>query len=138
MVVTGGVPYSIQTQEGPPLIRVTLRGFWTMDIFQAYMEECGRVIQGLMARHGRFDTLGDCNDFPVQGPDVSAAFERLKQMSNATPRNRIALFTRSALGRLQAERLVGNPHSKVFANEAAAIEWLALYERADGLARQTP
>ena len=116
--------YSIEPQDNPPLIRVTLHGFWTMEIFNAYMEDCGRAIQSLMARHGRFDTLGDCNDFPVQGPEVSAGFERLKELSNKTPQNRIALYTRSALGRMQAERLCGNPHSKVFASEEAAIAWL--------------
>jgi hypothetical protein len=129
-VIPVGMSYAIEIQESPPLIRVTLRGFWTMEIFQAYMDECGRAIQGLMARHGRFDTLGDCHDFPVQGPDVSAAFVRLKQMSDGTPQNRIALYTRSALGRIQAERLVGNAHSRVFANEAAAMEWLRIDEPA--------
>jgi hypothetical protein len=116
--------YSIDTQSNPPLLRVTLRGFWTIEIFNAYMQDCGQAIQSLVARHGRFDTLGDCNDFPVQGPDVAAGFEHLREMSTKTPYNRIALFTWSALGRIQAERLCGNPHSKVFQSREAAMAWL--------------
>lgn len=118
--------YTIEVQTDPPLLRVAMRGFWTMDTFNAYMRDCGAAMQQLVTRHGRFDTLGDCNDFPIQGPDVSAAFEHLKEMSAKTPQNRIAIVTSSALSRLQAERLVGNAHSRIFGSQAAALEWLGL------------
>lgn len=118
--------YTVKVQNDPPLIRVVMRGFWTMETFEAYMRDCGAAMQKLVARHGRFDTLGDCNDFPIQGPEVSAAFEHLKAMSDKTPQNRIAIVTSRALGRMQAERLVGNAHSRIFATEAAALEWLGL------------
>jgi hypothetical protein len=118
--------YTVEVQDDPPLVRVVMRGFWTMETFGAYMRDCGAAMQGLVARHGRFDTLSDCNDFPIQGPDVSAAFEQLKALSDKTPQNRIAIVTASALSRLQAERLVGNAHSRIFASEAAALEWLGL------------
>jgi hypothetical protein len=118
--------YSIQAQYDPPLLRVALRGFWTMETFNAYMRDCGDAIGKIVTRHGRFDTLGDCTDFAIQGPDVSAAFQHLKTMSEKTPQNRIALYSSSALSRKQAERTVGNSHSKVFSSEAAAREWLGI------------
>lgn len=118
--------FTIRTCESPPLLCITMRGFWTMPIFDRYMAECGAAIAGLMRDHGRFDTIGNCNDFPIQGPDVAAAFERLKALAAATPDNRIAIITASALGRMQALRLVGNAHSRIFATEAAARAWLGL------------
>ncbi|MBO9576257.1 MAG: hypothetical protein J7494_11005 [Sphingobium sp.] len=118
--------YTIEVQNDPPLLRVSLSGFWTMDIFNAYMRDCGTAIGALVARHGRFDTLGDCTDFQIQGPEVSAAFEHLKAKSDKTPQNRIALYSAKALSRMQAERTVGNAHSKVFSSEAAALKWLGL------------
>lgn len=120
------MPYTIDVQNDPPLIRVVMRGFWSIDTFQAYLRDCGAAIETLVARHGRFDTLGDCNDFPIQGPEVSAAFEQLKATSEKTPQNRIAIVTSSALGRMQAERIVGNAHSRIFSSEAAALQWLGL------------
>ncbi len=121
--------FSIEAQNDPPLLRVVMRGFWTMETFNAYMRACGAEIEKLVARHGRFDTLGDCNDFPIQGPEVAAAFEQLKAMSDKTPQNRIAIVSGSALSRLQAERLVGNPHSKIFPTETAALAWLGIDKR---------
>ena len=118
--------YTVEAQNDPPLLRIAMRGFWTIETFHDYVRDCGAAIQEFVARHGRFDTLGDCNHFPIQGPEVSAGFERLKEMSDKTPQNRIAIVTASALSRIQAERLVGNPHSRIFATEAAALEWLDL------------
>lgn len=69
--------------------------------------------------------LSSCDDFAIQGPDVSAAFEQLKQQAAETPQNRLAIVTSKALGRMQAERLLGNSHSKIFSTEAAALAWLA-------------
>ena len=120
--------YRIETRDDSPLLRIVMRDFWTMTTFDAYMRDCGTAIERLIARHGRFDTLGDCNDFPIQGPDVAAAFEHLGQMTDKTPQNRIAIVTGKALGRMQADRLVGNPHSKTFRTEASALEWLGYVE----------
>lgn len=118
--------FNITIQENPPLIRVVMRGFWTMETFGAYIQACGAAMQDLMARHGRFDMLSECTDFPVQGPEVSAAFERLNAMSDPTSQNRIAVVSPSALARMQAQRLLGNPQHRIFASEAAALEWLGL------------
>lgn len=116
--------YTIQISENPSLLRVALRGFWTLDTFHAFMEESGRALQGIIAVHGRFDMLSDCRDFPVQSAEVSAAFLNLKQASTEASGNRIAVYTPSALGRMQAERLLGNPDCKIFASEKDALEWL--------------
>jgi hypothetical protein len=116
--------YSVEVQNDPPLLRVVMRGFWTMETFNAYARDCGTAIQALVARHGRFDMLSDCNDFLVQGPDVAAAFEQIQALGEKAPQNRIAIVTASALSRMQAERLLGNGHSRIFASEAAALEWL--------------
>jgi hypothetical protein len=118
--------YTIEIQEDPPLLRIALSGFWTLATFNAFLEESGQAVQSLMARHGRFDMLSDCRDFSVQGPEVSAAFLDLKQASTVASGNRIAVYTPSALGRIQAERLLGNPDCKIFASETAALEWLGL------------
>lgn len=118
--------YTVQIQEDPPLLRIALRGFWTLDTFNAFFEELGQAGRSLVARHGRFDMLSDCCDFPVQGPEVSAAFLELKQASPVASGNRVAIYTPSALGRIQAERLLGNPDCKIFASETAALEWLGL------------
>ena len=116
--------YTIDVLNERPLLRITMRGFWTMETFNAYVRDCGAAIQKLVAGHGRFDMLSDCNGFPVQGPDVSAGFERLKEMGSPAPQNRIAIVSSSALSRMQAERLMGGPHSRIFASEIAALEWL--------------
>ena len=118
--------YTVQVQEGSPLLRIALRGFWSMATFSAFIEESGGAIQDIMMRHGRFDMLSDCRDFQVQGPDVSAAFLDLKTGGNVASGNRIAVFTPSALGRIQAERLLGNADCKIFASEAEALGWLGL------------
>ena len=62
----------------------------------------------------------------MKSPEVSAAFLNLKQASTVASGNRIAVYTPSALGRIQAERLLGNPDCKIFASEAEALEWLGL------------
>lgn len=117
--------YEIETFDDSPLLRIVMRGYWTMATFGDFMRDCGEAIQRLMARYGRFDMLSYCDDFAIQGPDVSAAFEQLKQQAAETPQNRLAIVTSKALGRMQAERLLGNSHSKIFSTEAAALAWLA-------------
>jgi stage II sporulation SpoAA-like protein len=117
--------YSIQASTDSTLLRIALRGFWTIATFDAFTAESGRAIHAILARHGRFDMLSDCDDFPVQGPDVSAAFQQLRDSSQEASGNRMAVYTRSALGRIQAERLLGSPDCRIFESEAAALEWLA-------------
>lgn len=99
-------------------LRVALKGFWNDAITKQYEAE----LTPIYAKMGKdFDVLVDLREFDIQTADVVSEFARIGQ-----DLRKMAIVTPSALLKRQAERATVAINSRVFADEASAIKWLAV------------
>jgi len=118
------VPYSIDFESHPPLLRLTLTGFWDQETLAAFGRDLRRAVPEFRKSHPRHATLTDASGFRVQAGDVIAGFERIKQLGRAMKAGRSAIVVSGALARMQATRAVVDDSTQVFENEAEALAWL--------------
>ncbi len=105
------------------MLRVALKGFWDETVARQYEAELAPIY----AKIGNgFDLLVDLREFDIQTANIVGGFARIGH----GPR-KMAIITPSALLKRQAERATVAVNSKVFTDEASAMEWLALKSAAE-------
>lgn len=116
--------YSIAVNGERRLIEVEISGFWTADVFESYARDLQAAIATLPpSAEGHF-TLADVSRAVIQPQQIVEAFQKF--INRGTKRSRrIALYTPTALPRLQSKRISGdNPFVQVFETKQAAERWL--------------
>lgn len=123
---TGG--YKIACEPGTGTIRISLSGFWSSEVADAFTAELYRAIDrnprpNEMRR--RLTFLVNFTDCVVQSPAMVERFQRFTNEFGAGAR-RVAIVVDSALLRMQTRRLAPFDHYRFFASEeeAAAEAWL--------------
>ena len=116
--------YDIAADQRTGLIRIAIRGFWTLadvECFAADHARCGRVI----AATGRpAQTLIDYTDSSIQSQEVVAAFQAIA-LAPKVRSHGVALFTTGSFARLQAQRVsTSRDDIRVFTDLAEAMTWL--------------
>lgn len=117
-------PFASSYDHELAAVWVTLRGRWTMDTAQAYMEAVVADIRatppGQAPRRALYDVRGsELHSRDIA--DVLAAFH-----ARVTPNmDRVAFVAASVLEGLQAKRISSGSNSRVFATPEAARAWLA-------------
>lgn len=120
------MPYSITFDADRRIIRLDLKGFWSPEIFDGFAREFQAVMRDVMRVYPRFDTYADASRFHVQRAEIAEQFRAVRLMElEHCPSARAALFFRSALARMQAQRVAGDDTTRVFDNEVEALAWLA-------------
>lgn len=116
--------FRIEYDEDSILLKLTLKGYWTMEEFKAYEAEVISVVQQINRRHKNFRILSESAEFEVQSIEIGAAFAEglgIIAKANAGP---IALVAGSILNKMQAERVFPYPNVRVFLDSDAAREWI--------------
>ena len=109
------------------LVSLTLRGFWTVDIFQQYRSRVLGALQRVKAaqpdrRPARMWV--DLRDCPVQSPDIIARLSALeKEMKPLVAK--MAVLTASQLKAVQARRVGSGDGYKVSLDVEELTTWIA-------------
>jgi len=102
--------YSISYDPDHSLIRVELRGFWSVEMVDRYCNALQELIGSLAAEGKRFGLLIEAREYPLQNPEVSERF--LTRTADWPPPGEgpvvgVAMIVASTLSKLQAERTIG-------------------------------
>lgn len=118
--------FTIETDAGRRLIRITMRGFWDEATVAAYDKELKIAGAKLVAEAGcaRSDlfALTDARDLSAQSQEMLLNYKGRFDAPERQPK-RGATIVSSALLKRQAERIAG-PNQRIFEDERAAMDWL--------------
>lgn len=117
--------FTILTDPGRKLIRITMRGFWDTAAITAYDTEIRTAAARMMAAGCRRDemlALVDTRDLNAQAQDQVAAYKEQFSAHDRQPR-RLATIVSSALLKRQIER-IALPNQRIFEDEDEALHWL--------------
>ncbi|QGP81108.1 hypothetical protein [Sphingobium sp. CAP-1] len=110
--------------EPAGFLRVVVTGLWSDADADAYVAALSARISEVRRLHGVARALVDGRDSLVQPASVMAKMEDIQNLLITTPGDRAAYVVRSALGRLQAQRLSSTDRLQVFLSIDEATEWL--------------
>ena len=117
--------FTITPVPARKMLRVTMRGHWTVDAVDRYRNAIVAAVRALVATGCRQDQMVVLVDTREQGPqsqDVIAHYKQVLGGEGSAPR-RLATLTTSALFRRQVER-IGIGNQRIFTDEAEALAWL--------------
>lgn len=116
--------FSFSFDENRILLLLTQSGYWSLETFNRFEEEFLALHADIHSRHGHYRVLSDCTDFLVQSNEVSQAFEILFADLMNENRGRYAIIVGSALNKMQARRVLPQPHVNMFTDIERAMTWL--------------
>lgn len=116
--------YQFEFAEDRLLLSVTMTGYWSRDLFDAFAEEYLVTARRIRATHGKFRVLSDAGEFEVQSVEVSAGFAELSAKLAAVDMGRVAIVTSTVLNKMQAASVVPSEIVRIFRDRAEALEWL--------------
>ena len=116
--------YSLKFDTPRRTLHLELQGFWSGATLMAFAAEMRAEVAALNARGETFAILSDCRRFPVQSLEVATGFERMMQHGGGPFRGPSAIVVASVLSKMQAERIFGGPHVRVFLAVKEAQAWL--------------
>lgn len=119
---TREAPYDIVADVARDLIRMRLRRFWTVAIVERFAADQQRAARALRCGRGGHRVLCESAG-PPQSQAVIAAMQALV-IDIPNKAARFALIPSGAISQLQARRLLVRPDMAIFADVAAAEEWL--------------
>ena len=115
--------YSIESERGSNVVAIVVSGFWTLETVQAFAADLSQVLRARGSHEQRVLVLGFEDAVVAPGPVIEA----LRQLAAAAAgqAGRMALYTSSALKRLQLRRIADvRLNSRVFATREDAMEWV--------------
>ena len=118
------MPYTIDFQDDPPLLRLRLWGFWNPATVAVFARDIEDVRAEHLKRVGKFDTLADASAMRVQSLAVIERFQLMQQLSRSLNAGRIAIVVGNMLPGLQAKRSIADAKTAVFATIEDATGWL--------------
>ena len=116
--------YTIAVDTKRRLVEVAISGFWTAEIFKGYARDLQAAVATLPPSDEGHLTIADVSGAVTHPQQIVEAFQNF--INRGTRRSRkIALYTPTALPRLQSKRISGgNPFVQVFETRDAAESWL--------------
>jgi len=123
-MVGEGPPFEIDVDEKAGVVRMVLRGFWTLADLHAFGAQLAEAVGRAARRHAIFALISDSTGFKIQSAEVSEAFGRMMGAGNRVHAGPSAIVVGSALNKLQAERLLGSPRVRIFTDFDAAVRWV--------------
>ncbi len=115
-------PFEISGDEEIGIIQAALRGFWTIEIFEAFERAMLAKSARMKSLHSVYALFSDCTEFPVQASDVVHLFQRIEGPESVG--GPTAILVGSALVKLQAERVLTDPAIRAFTDRQRAEAWL--------------
>lgn len=116
--------YAVAIEPENRLMRVVVRGFWSVAMLPDYVAELLRQVAALKAGGGCDRVLVDMSDFPIQSRDIADAHCRYILHSRTETGASTAIITNGVFSRLQAKRMAHVAGHELFEEEASARSWL--------------
>ena len=117
--VGAGTPWH---EEGAILI-LERTGFWSPGDADQHFSALAAQLSRQRRRHGRARVLVDLNAVSVQAKEVTKNIQQGAAQAYKAG-DRVALVTKSALVRLQLQRITGPAETMAFETMDAALRWL--------------
>lgn len=117
--------YKIEVDIPFRMLKLTLEGFWTVEVAHRFATEQELAVARLGPPYGTHLTLADVRNFEVQRREVVDVIRNLVVNARSTYR-RIALVGQSALSKLQFARIIERDNARIFNNLNEAHAWLLL------------
>ena len=118
-------PFTLVSDERAGILRVQLKGFWTLAITQAYADRLDSMAADLAKAGARLCWLIDLTDFPVQSRDVAQLMAKRLHDLTGKWHPRAAVVVSKQLISLQTKNVAPQPDHRVFFDRAEAEAWLA-------------
>ena len=128
---------AIQIDKANNRVMIRAAGFWLKQPVEHFCLQLRHTLPALGAGLGRHALICDLTESFVSPAETIEALKAIfTDPAHVRLRARhVAFVTRSALARLQLERLAtARAGIRVFADEAAALDWVACERAADALA----
>lgn len=110
--------------EAPGLLYVIARGHWSDADAEEYITALSSKVADIRRSRGNARVLVDGRESMVQPASVMAKLGGIQSILISTPGDRAAYVVRSALGKLQAQRLSTTEQLQVFLLPEEARQWL--------------
>jgi hypothetical protein len=116
--------YSITVDVENDLIAIELEGFWTESDFEQFMVDEHAALNRLQCQIGKHILLCDLTKLNVVAQDVGTRIAT--DLNSQGPRDAewIAIIIKSALLKLQMQRLLTRSNAHIFEDVKSAREWL--------------
>jgi hypothetical protein len=121
--------YRINFNEKQGLLELTLSGFWTLEIVNAFQKDAASVVMKYSKRFPNFGILSDSRELALMSTEVSEAFGEGSREFARQHRGRFAIIVKSSLSKMQAKRVTGDQEPRLFTEVGEAREWLLSDER---------
>lgn len=116
--------YSFSYDEHRNLLTITQSGYWSLGIFDRFRQEFLALHSKILTCHPSYRVFAQCTDYPVQSHEVGEAFSVFFATLMHENKGRYAILVGSALNKMQAQRVLPQPHVKTFINGDTAMAWL--------------
>ena len=116
--------HSIEFDEQLVLVRVKLKGYWTLAEHSAFEAELSALVQEIAKRHRHFRLLSDGREFAVQSPEITGAMAEAFVRVAKDNRGATAIVAGSVLAKMQVERVMPFPHVRGFLDIEQAQAWV--------------
>lgn len=117
-------PYAIRVDPVAGILHLKLQEFWDTAVFEAFVRDLGEAFVRLAAYGGRIGIFSDTTSFPIQSPEISAAFRATFITRDTGVRLPSAILVGSMLSKLQAQRIFSGGPARIFTDREAALAWL--------------
>ncbi|MET3763110.1 hypothetical protein [Sphingomonas sp. UYEF23] len=116
--------YDIRFDATRRVFVITSVGFWTLGTLASF--SAATVAQGMAmrVRYGPYAVLNDARDYPIQSSQVAHGLELLMAQSLKITSGPVVTVVNKALNKMQAERVLNAPNSRVFLDWDEANAWL--------------
>ena len=121
---TAGPSYEFKVSPEARLLRITLRGQWTLAHVERYDRDRTACLVETGWRSGTFNCLIDLRGTGVQSQEVAAAQSKALAQMPIAPRQ-FAVLIESMLAKHQANRVSDHLRRRFFADESEALAWLS-------------
>ena len=125
-------PFDIVTDVPRNMVRVTMRGHWSLGTIADYRAAVGAAVTALRAKgcKGRdIAALVDARELTAQSQDAIADYRQSMIREEFLPR-KLATVLSSALFKRQVER-IDIPNQRIFTDPGEALSWLLATDKDD-------
>jgi len=117
-------PFEISVEIPRKLLRMTMRGFWDVQTFDAFATQFEKALQTLHRAGGCEGAIVDGREFAVQSRDILGRFGEIMQKNGPYLAKRTASIIPSELNRMQAARVTESLTRRDFTTMEDAEAWL--------------
>jgi hypothetical protein len=117
--------HSFSYDESQALLTVVQQGYWSIADFRAFEHDFLIQHARIRVKRRSYKVLADCRDYPVQPPEIGAAFGVLFEKLMGENKGPYAIVAASALNKMQARRALPFPNIQIFTDLDEAKSWLS-------------